>query len=388
MARRGTPGRSTRNAAVIGAVVMLIGIAAGVFLARGVPLGPRQTAPPAPTPPVSAPPTPTPPEQPSVIAVDDRDLDAAVRRALGQIGAVVQSTDQERSLQRGQQLLRWHSRTVAVRPRGTIDDAVALLGKEVQQAGGKVFSRSPTGVRIGVVRDGQPLLTHEVQFVPFRAQARVAIIFDDAGGSLADLDVIIALHRPVAVAVLPGLRFSKEVAERARAAGLEVLLHLPIEPEDPTKQLGPGGITTAMSEEEIIQTVRADLATIPGALGVNNHMGSRGTADERVMRAVLAVVKERGLIFVDSVTSPRSIAARVASEMQIRTAARQVFLDNEDEETAIRRQVLHLITLARQRKEAVAIGHAHRLTATVLQGMLAEFDRQGVEIVPVSTIVR
>jgi len=216
----------------------------------------------------------------------------------------------------------------------------------------------------------------------------VAIIFDDAGGSLEDLERIIALGRPVTIAVLPGLRFSREVAQRARAAGLEVFLHLPLEPEDPTKPLGPGGVTAAMSDAEIERAVRTGLAAVPGAVGVNNHMGSKGTADPRVMRAVLRVVRERNLRFVDSVTSPRTVAAAMAAEMGIPVASRQIFLDNEDEAGAIRAQLRRLILLARTRGEAVAIGHAHRLTAQVLGEMLGEFDTAGIALVPASLLAR
>lgn len=217
---------------------------------------------------------------------------------------------------------------------------------------------------------------------------RVAIIFDDAGSSLEDLEEIIALGRPVTVAVLPGLRFSAAVAERARSAGLEVILHLPVEADDASKDLGPGGITVSMSDAEIETRVRAALTAVPGAVGVNNHMGSKGTADERVMRAVLRVVKERNLLFVDSVTSSRTVAGQVAREMGIRTASREVFLDNEDETADIRAQLRRVITIARRRGDAVAIGHAQRLTAQVLKEMLGEFDTAGIQLVPVSALTK
>lgn len=217
---------------------------------------------------------------------------------------------------------------------------------------------------------------------------RVAIIFDDAGGSLEDLEGIIALGRPVTVAVLPGLRYSKEVAARAQAAGLEVFLHLPVEPEDPTKAMGPGGIAVSMSDAEIEASVRESLAAMPGVVGVNNHMGSRGTADPRVMRAVLRVVKEQHLLFVDSVTTPRSIAGVLASEMRIPSASREVFLDNEDNAGAIRVQLRRALTRARRTGRAVAIGHASRLTAQVLAEMLGEFDRAGIALVPASALAR
>jgi polysaccharide deacetylase 2 family uncharacterized protein YibQ len=236
---------------------------------------------------------------------------------------------------------------------------------------------------------GERPKAHDARIPPAQEiRARVAIIFDDAGGNLRDLDAIIALRRPVVVSVLPGLRYSREVAERARAAGLEVFLHLPLEAEDASKALGPGGITAEMSDEEIAAVLREDLNSVPGAVGVNNHMGSKGTADERIMRVVLSVVRERRLIFVDSVTSSRSIAGRRAAEMGIPTAARAVFLDNEDTPAAIRAELLRLISLARQRGQVIAIGHANRQTAKVLRSMLDEFEKQGVELVPISTLVR
>lgn len=378
MAKR-RPRSSLASTILVGMVILLLGLGLGISLSRSAPW---RATPATPTP-GSRVPIPTAP-----LTIDDLALDAAVRRALSQSSTVVRETREELTEEDGTLQLRWHLLVIDVRARSSGADPLRVLGQEVERAGGKVFSRTPSAIRLGVQREGRIFVTHEIRVLPFRAQARVAIIFDDAGASLEELDPIIALGRPVTVAVLPGLRYSREAAERTRAAGLEVFLHLPLEPEDPTKRVGPGAITTDMSDEQIISIVRTDLEDVPGVVGVNNHMGSRATADERVMRAVLRVVKERDLIFVDSVTSARSIGSRLASEMQIRTAARQVFLDNIDEREAIRRQIVRLIALARQRGEAVAIGHARRLTARVLKDMLPEFDRQGIELVPASALAR
>lgn len=220
------------------------------------------------------------------------------------------------------------------------------------------------------------------------AQARVAIIFDDAGATLAQLDPILALGRPVTIAVLPGLPASQAVAARAAAAGLQVLLHLPLEAEETGRALGPGGITTDMETEAIKTQVRAGLAAIPGAVGVSGHMGSRATADRRVMAAVLAVVRERGLFFVDSRTTTRSVALNVARELSIPAAARMVFLDNEDGPAYIAGQLRQLIILAKMRGEAIGIGHVQKVTADVLRALLPEFERAGIVLVPVSALVR
>jgi polysaccharide deacetylase 2 family uncharacterized protein YibQ len=218
-------------------------------------------------------------------------------------------------------------------------------------------------------------------------QGRLAIVFDDAGGSVAQVEAIVAIGRPVTVAVLPHLAHSEEVALRARAAGLEVLLHLPLEPDDPDRNPGPGSVTVAMREAEIRQAVRAALATVPGAAGINNHMGSRATADRRVMRAVLQAARDAGLFFLDSATTPRSVVREVAAEVGVRTATRAVFLDNVDDEAAIAAQVRRAIARARSDGAAIAIGHAQRLTPAVVAAMLHEIDAAGVALVPVSALL-
>lgn len=368
---------SERTAWLVAGVV-LAGLVAGVGLSQG--WWSRGAAPPAARPAPVAPGGLTP--------VDDVALDTALRAALDRSAAIMKVTSQPRSAQQRGQVFRWTARTLEVKPRTSGAMLARVLKREIAPSGGQILLQTPTLIRVGFRRAGLELITHEVQLVPFVPSARVAIIFDDAGGDLAQLEAILALDRPVTVSVLPGLRFSREIALRAQEAGLDVLLHLPLEAQDEGRALGPGGITSTMSDEEIAQVVTADLQVVPGAVGINNHMGSKGTADERVMRVVLGVVKSRGLIFVDSVTSPNSVAGRLAAELQVPTAARAVFLDNRNQPDAIRVQMRLLISTALQRKEAVAIGHATRLTPRVLSEMLAEFDRQEIALVPVSVLVK
>jgi polysaccharide deacetylase 2 family uncharacterized protein YibQ len=217
---------------------------------------------------------------------------------------------------------------------------------------------------------------------------RVAIIFDDAGYSIRAAREVESIGRPVTLSVLPDLPYSTAIAEEAAARGVQVILHLPLEPDDETIRLGEGGIRVAMSDEQIRRMVAADLATVPTAVGANNHMGSLGTSDPRVMRAVMEEMKARRLFFVDSVTSPHSVAAQVAREMNVPTAARAVFLDNRDEEEYVRGQFRILIALAQGRGQAIAIGHVGRVTASVLVSMLPEFDEAGIQLVRASDLVR
>ncbi|MGH2452892.1 MAG: divergent polysaccharide deacetylase family protein [bacterium] len=216
----------------------------------------------------------------------------------------------------------------------------------------------------------------------------VALIFDDAGATLAQLDPILALGRPATVAILPGLPASAAVAQRAGTSGLEVILHLPLEAEEANHALGPGGVTTAMSPDAIAAQVRAGLDGLPGVVGLSGHMGSRATADRRVMTAVLGVVRERGLFFVDSRTTLDSVAAAVARELGIAVAERAVFLDNEDDPAYIAGQVRRLLEVARAKGSAVGIGHVQKQTAEVVRSLLPEFDRARIVLVPVSVLVR
>lgn len=216
----------------------------------------------------------------------------------------------------------------------------------------------------------------------------VAIIFDDAGYSLHAAQEVLTLGRPVTISVLPGLPFSTQIAQEAPAHGAQVILHLPIEPDNPAIPLGPGAITVGMSDDAIRETVGADLDSVPTASGANNHMGSRGTSDPRVMRAVIGVMKARRLFFVDSLTSPHSVASQVAREMGVPTAVRAVFLDNQDDESYVRGQLLTLIQIAQRRGQAIAIGHVGRVTARVLRGMLPDFDEAGIRFVQVSQLVQ
>ncbi len=216
---------------------------------------------------------------------------------------------------------------------------------------------------------------------------RVAIIFDDAGYGIKAAQEVEDIGRPVTISVLPHLPFSTQIAEEAPRHGMQVILHLPVQPDNGSIALSPGGITVQMDDDDIRRTVNDDLATVPSAVGANNHMGSLGTADPRLMRAVMDVMKERHLFFVDSMTSSRSVAARVAREMGVPTAVRTVFLDNEDNEEYVRGQFRALIAIAQSRDGAIAIGHVGKVTARVLVSMLPEFDEAGIQLVRVSDLV-
>jgi uncharacterized protein len=214
-------------------------------------------------------------------------------------------------------------------------------------------------------------------------------VIDDLGNERAPAERIASWHEPVAGAVLPGLRWSAECAKTLASGGKEVLLHLPMEPEGyPGVRPGPGVILRSQSDEDIDRTLEADLATVPGAVGVNNHMGSAATSDARVMRAVARVLARRGLFFLDSRTIDTTVAERTAAEASVPSAHRRVFLDDVASESAIRVQLAELVRRAREEGGAIAIGHPYPATLAVLESDLPGLEKRGVKLVRVRDLVK
>jgi uncharacterized protein len=222
---------------------------------------------------------------------------------------------------------------------------------------------------------------------PRAGAPKLAIIVDDCGQWPDTEHGFIALPAALTLSVLPHVRYGAQIARDADAAGKGVMLHLPMEPlsgADP----GPGRITVAMSDDAITAQVRDDLASVPLAAGVNNHEGSRATADDRVMRAVASVLAQRGLFFIDSRTGSSSVAERDASAAGIRTAARDVFLDNVADVDATEAQLRHAAELAKSTGSAIAIGHPRPTTLTAVHTLLPELQRDGIQLVLARDLVR
>jgi len=220
-----------------------------------------------------------------------------------------------------------------------------------------------------------------------RARAgRVALVIDDLGRSLADLDRLAALGVPITYAVLPFETRTGEVVARLRAAGAEILCHLPLEGR-PGADPGPGAIREEHSARRVARRTREAIDAVPGAVGLSNHMGSIVTADREAMAALLEVVAERGLFFLDSRTSADSVAYELAHRAGVPTARRDVFLDGEIEPAAVRAQFERLLAAARDGGAAIAIGHPHAVTLAALDELVPMAIAAGYEFVPVSYLL-
>ena len=187
-------------------------------------------------------------------------------------------------------------------------------------------------------------------------KGRMAVIIDDAGYDLAELEPFLELRIPLAIAVLPNLPNSREAARRVRQAGKELLLHCPMEPEG-EENPGPGALLTGQSDAETMRLLAAALETVPGASGLNNHMGSKATTDEELMTTVLRALGEKGMFFVDSRTTPDTVGGRVAARLGVPYLERDVFIDAAHSDGEIADAFASGIALAAWQGSAVLIGH-------------------------------
>lgn len=198
---------------------------------------------------------------------------------------------------------------------------------------------------------------------------RLVIIIDDLGESMAVANRLAGLPFEVSFSVLPHNTKARQVAELARQKDLELLLHLPCEPEGYPKSAnsGPGTLRVNMTPAVLEQTLADNLARLPEVDGVNNHMGSRLTQDKKAMAVVLGHLQGRGKFFVDSLTTPRSCVRDVSKTLGLRYYRRHIFIDNTAKEHAILLQLKKAESLARRTGLAVAIGHPYPATLSALE---------------------
>jgi len=215
---------------------------------------------------------------------------------------------------------------------------------------------------------------------------RIAIVIDDLGHNLVEGRRAVQLPGPVACAILPHQKHSRLLAVETHRQGKEVLLHLPM-PGGNGYDAGAGMIEPDMPRGELRAMMDFNLETVPHALGVNNHMGSELTGKPEPMRRIMQDLSRRRLFFLDSLTSPVSVAAREARLAGLPTLVRDVFLDNDRQPAAIEREFDRLLVMARRRGAAIAIGHPYPETLAVLEKRLPLLQAQGVRLVPLSALL-
>lgn len=273
-----------------------------------------------------------------------------------------------------------------------IDRAVSPVGGRIRRCDEKKEGRA-LEMEIGT----RSVVTHKCFFrlgreaaLPARPRVEgpeISIVVDDFGYFNNRLvSDFLALDVPVTVSVIPGLKHSTRICEMAREAGKEILCHLPMEPERGADDVGEIPLVRVdMKGGEIERIVEKALKTTPYVVGMNNHMGSRATADREVMDAVLGVCREKGLFFFDSLTSPRSVVREAARAAGVASARNDLFLDNNKKDT--RENMKKLLSMAERRGKVIAIMHVRKESLKDLKWLAEEARSRGVRFTSLKEMI-
>jgi polysaccharide deacetylase 2 family uncharacterized protein YibQ len=215
----------------------------------------------------------------------------------------------------------------------------------------------------------------------------MALVIDDWGYHTRVLEAMKHFPGRLTIAVLPGLAHSRECAEAAFAAGHEVILHLPMEPEQ-KMPLTDGTLMVGMAPSDVGVWMDKHALSVPHMSGLNNHEGSKGSADAALMKSVCGWLSQHGGYFLDSKTSAKSLGEAEARSAGIPYAARRVFLDNVDQPGAIEKAAREALALAKKNGSCIAIGHPRENTLAVLARLAPEFEKAGVKLLRASDLTR
>ncbi|MDH3703942.1 MAG: divergent polysaccharide deacetylase family protein [Alphaproteobacteria bacterium] len=216
----------------------------------------------------------------------------------------------------------------------------------------------------------------------------IAIVIDDVGINQRRTRRTIDLPAPLTLSFIPYGYNLRTLVASAREAGHEILVHIPMEPIDRKWNPGPNALLTSHTEAELLRRLRWGLDQFDGYVGISNHMGSKFTAWRPGMTTVLREIRSRGLLFLDSWTSNRSLAFTMSREINIPSVARDIFIDHDISRGEIKDNLGRLEQIARRRGFAIGIGHPHDLTTSILAEWIGQVRLRGIDLVPISSIVR
>lgn len=215
----------------------------------------------------------------------------------------------------------------------------------------------------------------------------IAIVIDDMGLDRKHSARAVKLPAAVTLSYLPYSAQIKEQTDTAKKDGHELLVHIPMQPDRKTADPGPDYLASDMSPLELHERMEKDLTAFTGYVGVNNHMGSKFTCDKDGLNIVMAALEEKKLIFLDSRTSPKSVAEDVARAHHLETSHRDVFIDNDESAAAVEKSLLHIERVARHAGAAIAIGHPKDVTLDALEKWLPTLKEKGFDLVPLSKVI-
>lgn len=250
-----------------------------------------------------------------------------------------------------------------------------LLGIMLLTGGGSLFFQ----------KDGESWAQDDA---PKFFKPKIIFVIDDIGEHDKFKNELARLGSKVTYAILPLRDFSLYFSEQGKRAHADMILHLPLETVHTDKFPGQGLITGEMNDDEILSTLRRDLASVPGHVGVNNHMGSKGTSDRRLMTIILRELKREKLFFFDSHTTSKSVAPEICHTIGLPFLKCGLFLDNDNAVVAIQAQLAELRKIARDQGAAVAIGHYRKNTLDILAEEIPHLEKEGFEIISLRSMLK
>ena len=261
------------------------------------------------------------------------------------------------------------------------------ISRFVQRLGGQILSasqrRSQVEIRCGF-GEVQTTIFSLAPVAERRRTGNIAIVIND----FADDPItahFCAIPQTLTFSILPRASQARALVERVHANGHEVLVHLPMEPQGEAS-IGANAILVGLDDEEIRRRVRRALQKVPHARGINNHMGSKATTDERVMGLVLSELKERNLLFLGSRTTASSVAYQLAVDMDLRVFNRDLFIDEIADAPTIQEKLWELAAIAVRAGQAIGVGHNRKETLIALSAALPQLEQRGFRFVPVSQL--
>ncbi len=218
---------------------------------------------------------------------------------------------------------------------------------------------------------------------------QVSIVIDDLGENYKIFKKLLAMHTPFTFSILPFQTHSIRIANEAYEKGREIILHLPLEPKDSfNNSINHGTLLTSMRKDQLLAQLERNINAVPHISGVSSHMGSKFTEDKAKMEILLKAIKEKGLYFLDSRTTKKTVGYALAKKMGIKTAQRDLFIDNDKDSLYIEEQLKSILPLVKKiGGNAIAIGHPYPTTISALEKTLPILEEQGVKFVPLSQMV-
>jgi hypothetical protein len=246
-----------------------------------------------------------------------------------------------------------------------------LFKNEIKKAGFKIkLSKGNNYYQQDLYLKSYPVYSLIFEFKP-----KIAIVIDDWGYNLDGVDFLENINIPLNIAILPNLNYTEKIDRIAWENGHEVLLHLPLEPElkeEAHKHMEKITILSSMKKEEIESILDKFISQLKEIKGVNNHMGSLISKNEKIMRIILKKLKKKNLYYLDSLVVKRPVSEEIAGEIKLKYFKRDVFLDNIIEEKAVMKQLNLAEKIAKNKGYVIAICHAKKKTFKILRDLLPQ----------------